>query len=433
MQLTPGTGNFLCGSCLRDNALALSLRRLGHDCVLAPLYLPFFLEESEAPESDDTVRMGGINVFLQQKLPWLRFLPRLLANRLDSPRLLRWAASHGDMTSPQVLGKMTLSMLRGEEGRQLHELEKLVHWLDSIAAPDVVLLSNAMLSGLARTIRETLDRPVLCTWQGEAPFLDGLPEPYRGQAWATLKERSRDVDGFLPVSRFTAEMMRERLDIEEKRVHVVPNGIDVADFVALEPAQDAQPTVGYLARLCEDKGLPTLVEAFLQLHEGGRVPGIRLQIGGVALAEDQPLLARLRKRIHAAGATGAVDLKTNLSRAQKLELLSSISVFSVPALYGESFGLYLLEALAAGVPVVQPRHAAFPEILASAGGGILVDPGDPAALAAGLEELLSDPDRARALGRAGRAAVREQFSAERMARDVERVCRMFAAPTPARA
>ena len=90
-------------------------------------------------------------------------------------------------------------------------------------------------------------------------------------------------------------------------------------------------------------------------------------------------------------------------------------MFSVPANYGEAFGLYVIEALAAGVPVVQPRTAAFPEILAATGGGVLCEPNDAKSLADALEELLLNPDRARALGEAGRRAVAEKFSAEAMA------------------
>ena len=286
LQLTPGTGSFLCGSCLRDNALGQALRRAGHDVLVAPLYLPFVLEDARSGEADLPVRMGGINVYLQQKVPLLHHLPRFLATWLDSPRLLRWAASRASMTKAAGLGAMTLSMLRGEEGRQAAELAKLIEWIEELDPPDAVILSNAMLLGLARPIRDALNRPVFCTLQGEAPFLDALSAPFRERCWEALAERAADVDGFMPVSRFTADLMTERMRLDPERVHVVPNGIDCTGFAPAE-SPPARPTIGYLARMCPDKGLPTLVEGFLEVHRRGKLDGVRLRAGGVVLPEDE--------------------------------------------------------------------------------------------------------------------------------------------------
>ena len=429
LQLTPGTGSFLCGSCLRDNALATGLRALGHDVVIAPLYLPFVLEEPDAPgagppgESNAAVRMGGINVYLQQKLPWLATLPRFVQNVFDSPRLLRWASSRASMTDASALGEMTLSMLRGEHGRQAAELEKLVDWMTGIETPDVVLLSNAMLLGLARRIGAKLDRPVLCTLQGEAPFLDALPPSHRDTCWQTLRERSSDAAGFLAVSRYTADLMADRMGIAAERMHVVPNGIDLADYgEALEPV-GTPPTIGFLARMCRDKGVDTLVDAYLALRARGSVPGVRLRIGGVRLREDEALLRELERRVADAGASDDVEFRANLTRPEKLELLRSLSVLSVPARYGESFGLYLIEAMACGVPVVQPAVAAFPEIIDATGGGVVYDAEGDGALVDALEAMLLDESGRATLGRKGREAVFATFGADRMASDVARVCR----------
>lgn len=113
-----------------------------------------------------------------------------------------------------------------------------------------------------------------------------------------------------------------------------------------------------------------------------------------------------------------VEFHPNLSRAAKLEFLRSLTVFSVPALYGEAFGLYLIESLASGVPVVQPRTASFPELIEASGGGVLYEPGDVAALADAIEDLLANPDKLGAYGAAGRKAVFERFSAEQMAQQI---------------
>lgn len=423
LLLTPGTGYFLCGSCLRDNDLARGLRALGHDALLVPLYLPFFLEEPPAEELP--VRLGGINAYLAERFRAARLTPRWLAGLLDAPGLLRWAAKRGDMTDPRGLGEMTLAMVRGADGSQEREIRRLLEDLPADAAPDLVLLSNALLLGLARPLARHLSVPVACTLQGEEPFLDALPEPYRAQAWQELRARAADADLYLAVSAWYGERLAARLDLDRARLHVVPNGVDVGLYTpgpngAAEPA-GRRPTVGYLARMCPDKGLHTLVAAFRLLKERGRIPGLALEAVGVVLEGDRAYVAGLARELEQAGLGADFAFHANVPREEKLAFLRRIDVLSVPAAYAESFGLYVLEALACGVPVVQPRHAAFPEILSATGGGVLCEPEDPPSLAAALEELLAEPARARALGAAGRSAVRERFTLERMARDVVRI------------
>jgi len=419
--LVPGTGSFYCGSCLRDHALAVALRGLGHDVEVVPLYLPLFVEDPNVDPSQP-VHMGGINLYLQQKLPALGAAPRFATKLLDAPGLLRWASARGNMTGAASHAEMALSMMRGEEGRQGREVERLAEWLAAEGAPEVFVLSNAMLLGMARTLERRLGAAIVCTLQGEAPFIDAFPEPLRSEAWRTLAERAAEVDAFVAVSADYGGVMTERLQLDPMRVHVVHNGIPLEGLVTDERPDPDPPVVGYLARMCPDKGLATLVDAFIELHRRGRVPGLRLRAGGVLLAGDRPWLAGLEQRLAAAGLGGHVELLANVDREQKLELLHSLSVLSVPATYGESFGLYVLEALAAGVPVVQPRHGAFPEVLEATGGGLLCEPDDPVSLAEGLEALLLDRERARALGTAGRRAVSEHFTVERMARGVQDVC-----------
>jgi glycosyltransferase involved in cell wall biosynthesis len=229
VQLTPGTGSFYCGSCLRDGALARALTVLGHDVEMVPLYLPFVLEDHGAEERTP-VHLGGINMYLQQKLPILRWAPGWLSGLLDAPSLLRWASHKSDMVGASQLGELTLSTLRGEDGRQAGEIAKLVRWLGEREPADVVCISNVMLIGIVRHLKRELKLPVVCTLQGEAPFLDALPEPYRSQAWSVIAERAGEVDLFVPVSHHYGELMRERLSLATDRVRVVHNGISLDDF-----------------------------------------------------------------------------------------------------------------------------------------------------------------------------------------------------------
>ena len=424
MLLTPGTGYFYCGSCLRDSVLARTLRKLGHDVVVVPLYLPPVLEE---PEDGEVVHMGGINMYLQQKTRLARHLPRWLTDLLDRPNLLRWASRRGSLTKAADLGSMTVSMLQGERGRQADEVEKLVQWAATTDRPDVIVLSNIMLCGIVRRLKQELDRPVVATLQGEAPFLDALPEPFSAQAWQELTERAADIDAFVPVSRSYGELMAGRLRIEPERIRVVHNGLDLQDLLSEpEPLAGRQPkAIGFLARMCREKGLHTLVEAFLLLKESGRFEELRLRIAGAVLVEDRAFVKGLQARLRSRGWQAQTEFLPNIDRAEKLSFLSGLSVLSVPATYGESFGLYLLEAMASGVPVVQPRHGAFPEILEATGGGILCEPDDADALAQALEELLLDETRSEELARQGRRSVMEHYTAERMAGEFEELCMMI--------
>lgn len=419
VHLTPGAGGMFCGACMRDNALAAALRRLGHEVSLVPLYTPLTLDEPAG--SEERVFFGGINVFLQQNIALFRHTPGWADKLLDNAKLLRAAQSLAAKTKPEELGALTLSMLKGEEGRQAKELEKLIAWLAARPAVDVLCLSNILLAGLARRLRAALNVPILCTLQGEDFFLDGLPEPQRAQAWELLSQRAADIAAFIAVSRYYGGVMRERLGLPAEKVHVVHNGIDLSGY-GPAPQQPAQPAVGYLARLAPEKGLRTLVAAFKALRARRHwAQGLRLRIAGSLTPGDKPFLEEISADLGRSDLSQDVDMLPNLDRRQKISFLQSLTVFSVPAIYGESFGLYVLEALACGVPVVQPRHGPFPEILEATGGGVLCNPGDAEDLAAKLEELLLDEPRRSALGAAGRQKVLADFSIERAARDVAHI------------
>lgn len=423
-----------CGNCLRDNALVAELRRQGHAVTMVPLYLPLTLDE-ENQSAGTPVFFGGISVYLDQKLPWFRAMPHFVRRLLASEGLLRRAAGRTAKTRAADVGDLMLSMLRGEEGNQARELDELLGWLKRQPHPDVVTLSNALLLGLARRLRSELATRIVCTLQGEDGFLDALPAPHRDEAWRLLRERAADVDLFIAPSRYFAGVMTRRLGLDPARVRVIPNGLNLEGYdqprwtgggsalvrddgsaVARPPA----PVLGYFGRMCREKGLDTLVEAFIELKRRDRVPRLKLHIGGGCGPGDEPFVKAQRKRLAAAGFIGETQFVPNLSRTEKIAFLQGLTVFSVPADCGEAFGLYVLEALAAGVPVVQPRVAAFPEILEATGGGVLCEPGSPQALADAIEELLLHPDRARALGEQARRAVRERFSVEAMADEVVR-------------
>jgi glycosyltransferase involved in cell wall biosynthesis len=415
-----------CGGCLRDNALVFALRKLGHQALMVPLYLPLTLDEQDQ-SAGTPIFFSGINVYLGQKAALFRGAPGWLRDLFASPRLLQWAAGKAAKTRAADLGDLTLSMLRGEAGNQARELEELIAWLKTQPKPDVLCLSNALLIGMARRLKSEVGAPVACALQGEDSFLEALPESHRAACWRTLAERAAEVDLFIAPSRYFGNLMRERLGLPADRMRVVHNGINLDGYVEEGRRQQAEgqgagvPTLGFFARMCREKGLDTLVEAYLLLRKRDRAGNLRLRVGGSCGPADETFVNALRGRLRAGGVLGDVEFHPNLDRADKLEFLRSLSVFSVPAHYGEAFGLYVIEALAAGVPVVQPRVAAFPELIEATGGGLLCAADDPQALAEAIEGLLLNPARARALGDAGRRAVFERFSAEAMARAMAQV------------
>jgi glycosyltransferase involved in cell wall biosynthesis len=420
VQITPGAGAMYCGNCFRDNALVRELRRQGHSVLMVPLYLPLTLDE-EDQTNGTPIFFNGVNVYLEQKSAWFRHAPNWVHRLFASPKLLKWASGRAAKTRAADVGDITLSMIRGEHGNQARELEELIAFLKTHHRPDVICLSNALLAGLARRLKSELGAPVACVLQGEDTFLDALPESHRELTWKTLAERCADIDLFIPPTHYFANAMRSRLNLPPDRVRVIYDGINLDGY---EPVQDSKfkvqssvnPTLGYFARMCREKGLDTLVEAFILLKERNRVKNLKLKVGGGCGPADLPLVEALRDRLKAKVFLDDVSFHPNVDRAGKLAFLRSLSVFSVPALYGEAFGLYVVEAMASGVPVVQPRHAAFPELVEVSGGGVICEPGDPKALADALEPLLLNPDFARALGEAGRKSVLERFNAAEMAR-----------------
>lgn len=418
VQFTPGTGNFHCGSCLRDHAMARVLRARGHDVVLVPLYLPLVLDEEDPDEVLAPLFLGGINMYLQQKISLFRHTPAWFDRLLDRETLLRGAAAAAGMTRARDLGEMTVSSLQGKDGRQKKEVQKLIGWLEEQERPDVLSFSNGLLTGVARDIGEALDAPVVCSLQGEDSFIESLPQRYRDESWRLFRENSRGIARYVAVSDYYAGVMRRHLEPDGEKITVVHNGVDLTPFRSSEKAMP--PVIGYLARQCMGKGLHTFVDAFLILRQRAKADA-RLHVAGAETAVDEAFVGEQKEKLRAAGLNGEATFSPNLDQSDKAAFLRSLSVFSVPATYGEAFGLYLLEALASGVPVVQPEHGAFPEILRRSGGGILCRPDDPRHLAECWEELLLDNERRATLAHEGEQGVRAYFHADRMTDDMLRV------------
>jgi glycosyltransferase involved in cell wall biosynthesis len=416
LSITAGAADMYCGSCLRDNALAAEMIARGYDVVLTPIYTPTITDEPNV--SQPRIFFGGISVYLEQHLGLFRHTPRLLDRLWDAPAVLRLAARRSIRTNPQMLGEMTVSMLKGEDGHQRKEIEKLLDWLRTEPPFDVVSLPNSMLIALAGSIKRALNRPVLCTLQGEDLYLDGLAEPWRSESLSLIRRQLDAVDLFVAVSDYGADSMARYLGIPASRIRVVPLGINLKGFGPAPRTDAGSPrpfTIGYLARVAPEKGLRLLCQAYVILRTRRGVSGTRLEAAGYLAADHRPYLEAAVRELADAGLDGEFHYRGVLDRAQKIAFLQGLDLLSVPAPYREPKGLFLLEAMACGVPAVQPRHGAFPEVIAKTGGGILVEPDNAEALAEGLHALYRDRPRREALGRAAVEGVRRHYDVARMA------------------
>lgn len=401
-----------CGSCMHDNTWARSLKKQGAQVTLLPTYTALRLDEHD--ESRHKVFLGGINVYLDYRLPLWREVPRALTRWLDNPAVIGLATRLGISNNAQRLGELTLAMLAGETGPEAREVAELADFLADGLRPDAICFSNALLVGAVRSLRRKFAGKIYCVLQGDDIFLQDLLEPYRRQALAAIRERAQDFDGFLVHSAYYRDFMTEFLGLPPEKFHVISLGIDLE-------GHDGQPiankgdmfTVGYFARVCKEKGLHQIIDAFRILH--ARHPNTRLRAAGYLGPRDRAYFQKLRKSARDLG-TAFEYAGSPETHRDKVEFLKTLDVLSVPTVYREPKGLYVLEALANGVPVVQPAHGAFPEMLEATGGGLLVSPGDPEDLAHALEELMKDPAGRLQFARRGRAAVHAHYNDSAMAR-----------------
>ena len=424
LSITAGAAGMYCGSCFRDNALAAELLARGHDVTLLPLYTPTRTDERNV--SARRVHFGGISVYLQQHSSLFRRTPRLLDRLWDAPSVIRAFTGRAASTDARLLGALTVSMLHGRDGVLRKEFDKLTDWILDEPLPDVINLPNSLLIGLAAPLRQAVSRPVCCTLQGEELFLNGLVAPYRDRALAMIREQVHHVDRFIAVSEYCAAFMSDFLTIPASRLEVVPLGISMDGYERRREARD-EFRVGYFARVAPEKGLHVLADAYVRLRRRTGPAPIRFDAAGHLASNNTPYLNDVRRTLDRAGLGGEFVYRGELDRAGKLAFLRDLDVLSVPATYDEPKGMFLIEAMASGVPVVQPRRGGFTEIVEQTGGGLLVSPDDVEALADGIYALWHDRDHARTLGDRAYHGVRAHYTIAQSADRLLDVYRSIAA------
>lgn len=415
VHIVPGSGgSFYCGNCLRDSEYIQGLKRAGVEVVKVPMYLPIFADEHDIEEVP--VFYGAISIYLKHSFPALRKAPGWVDKILNSGPALRLAAGMAGSTNPKGLESMTISMLLGETGEQKKELDHMVDWLEKECQADVIHLSNALLIGLARRIKERLNVKVVCTLQDEDVWVNAMDENFKIQTWDLMKERARDVDAFFAVSQFYAKEMQPILGIPDDKLFIHHITVDPAEY-SYQNTSEKPLNIGYISRMCEDNGLEVLVDAFVLLKKDPRWQDVKLVITGGSTGENDKFVKSIKLKIKQSGLVDEVEFHKDFEDGRH-EFFKKVSMISVPVLQGEAFGMYLLESMASGVPVVQPALGAFPEIVEKSGGGINYTPNTPEALSEALSSLLGNQEKLNKLSEQGRKGVEQKFNVHQEAKDV---------------
>ncbi len=393
--ITAGGAGMFCGSCMQDNTLVRALRMAGADAVLLPAYTPIRVDEDNV--SSDQIFLGGINVYLDSKLPGWSRIPRFARRWLDRPGLVKWLSKLSSSTDAAALGPLTIDLLKGNQGPQRAEINELIRYLCDKLQPDIILFSNALLSGIVPELRRRFSGRICCLLQGDDIFLDGLTEPWRAQALRLIADNAAYFDALLTHSDYYARYMQNYLGLGADRFRRIP--LSIEDVPASGPAtmtgeieplsvQESESmskpvvTAGYFARICPEKGASRFLDAAENVLPRRRE--LRMVITGYLPEQHRRTLGLRMKSLQSRFSEQFRWLEGPQTRNHKFRLLKSFDWLCVPTVYCEPKGLYVLEAALAGVPSLLPSHGAFPERIAALGMGTLYDPQQPLA----LEELL---------------------------------------------
>ena len=425
VHIIPGSGgSFYCGNCLRDSKYVEAIRKLGHQVIKVPMYLPLFADEHDI--KDIPVFYGAISIYLKQLYPIFRKAPQWFDRILNSGPFLKLASGMAGSTNAKGLEEMTISMLLGEEGKQREELEQMADWIAENCKPEIIHLSNALLLGLAYKLKERTNVPVVCSLQDEDVWVDVMKPASRDEVWKLMHEKSQYVDLFVSVSNYYAEVSMEKMKIPFEKIETLHLGVDPSTYKEIHTIQRKR-NIGYLSRMNYDNGLDILVDAFILLKKQKGFEDVNLVITGGSTGYDAKFISNLKKKLKKENRIQDVDFCEDFACEDRSNFFKRISVLSVPVRLGEAFGIYLLEAMAAGVPVVQPALGAFPEIIKLSGGGLIYEPNTPGKLALTLARILNDKEMLTEKSSNGYQGILKHFDigiqAEKLVQLYERVIR----------
>jgi glycosyltransferase involved in cell wall biosynthesis len=409
INIVPGFGGtFYCGNCLRDREFTYALKDSGHDAVSLPIYLPLTIENGVI-KSDKPIFFSAVTIYMKQKFPFMRHMPKWMERFFNSQMVMKYAAKKSGSTRATGLEEMTISMLNGDEGYQKDELRQLIDFLRDYEKPDVVHLSNALLMGVAKQIKEELNIPIVCSLQDEDVWVDAMSPSYQQKMWDLLSEKGKDIDAFVSVSQYFADFMKKNMRIPDEKMHVVHIGVDPAKYNYHKPQTD-NLTIGYLSRIYKENGFGVLVDAFIHLKKQLKYANAKLKITGGMTGDDKRFINKQIRKLKRNKLIDYVEFIDDFKVESLNDFFKDLTLLSVPVLKGEAFGPYQLESLACGIPLVQPALGAFPEIAKTTKGGFIYEPNSPEVLASKWEEVFENKEVLIQASENGRKAVLNEFS-----------------------
>lgn len=411
--ITGSGGSFYCANCYRDMLYLRAIKKVpGISASAIPLYLP--PDETNIESGfDKEVFFGAISMFLREKVRFLRNMPSFMDKIFDSKPLLKIAARQAGATRTHGYEGLTLNMIEGGTAFRKDEMDRLVEHFVKGGKPDIIHLSNALIIGIAKHIKKRINVKIVCSLLNEDDWIDEMDEPYRSQAWKMIAKEAPHIDNFVTPSNYFKNLFTARTGLKSSNIHIVPLGFD-PEFTMPATNELHDPAIGFFSRVNYHNGFDKLVDAFIDLKTKNALPGLTLNVCGGFTGDDKPFISSQMRKIREKGFQKCVRIFHEFHGENKLAFFRSVDVISVPVRKYDGYGLYILEANSAGIPVVQPSTGAFPEILEKTGGGIIYSPDTVEELSAALLRLLKDRKSINEFGEAGSKRVRSELSLSRM-------------------
>ncbi len=410
--ITGSGGSFYCGNCYRDMLYLKAIRKVpGINASAIPLYLPPDRTNLETG-LDKHVFFGAISMYIREKVPFLRNMPAFFDKIFDAAPLLKLAARQAGTTRTEGLEELTLNMIEGDNAFRKKEVDRLVRFLTKDGKPDIIHLSNALILGLARQLKKRMNVKVVCSLLNEDDWIDEMAEPYKSDAWEMIALEAKHVDNFVTPSKYYKELFISRTGLHGNNIHLIQLGIEPEKSSPVLKESE-HPSLGYFCRVSYHNGFDKLVDAFIKL-KSGRFPELTLHVCGGYTGDDKRFIAEQIKKIREHGYKSSVRIYPEFQGTKKMEFFNNVDVISVPVRKHDGYGLYILEANGAGIPVIQPATGAFPEIIETTKGGLTYSPDNIDELSVTIAILLDDKGLRDQLGKSGKSGVFENLSLERM-------------------